>query len=312
MRFLRKLFIYLLLLAIIGASGVFIFNRLEMQGRTYNPFVKPCRTAIKYSIGPVDPQFNLTQNQLEDTIAQAAQVWDKAAGLNLFKYDPNAPLQIKMVYDQRQQATNEAQSLEAELKALNAQQTKLDKQYSGLNTQYNQKLAALKTAITDYEKDLKNYNQDVAYWNNHGGAPADEYDKLKKEQNDLNDRYKKLKSREDDLNSLAKQINTIAAQENKIVKNYNSEVTTFQNKYGGTQEFEKGVFNSSQGITIYQFKETDDLRMTLIHELGHALGLEHVGNPQSIMYYLMGEQNLDDPAPTAEDMAELKNVCQLN
>lgn len=311
MRFLRKLFLYLLLLIVLATGAVILVNKYRPGNHAYLPFQKPCRTPLKYSIGPIDPRFNLTAKQLQDTVAQAAQVWEKASGLNLFQYDPSAPLQIKMVYDVRQQATNEAESLEADLNALNTKQATLDKQYSGLNSQYNQQLAALKTAIADYEKDLKDYNADVANWNKQGGAPPDEYDKLKKRKKDLDSRYDSLKNQEAELNKLGRQINAIAAQENKIVNNYNQEVTTFQNKYGGTQEFEKGVFDSAAGITIYQYKETDDLRMTLIHELGHALGLEHVQNPKSIMYYLMGEQDLDNPTLSADDLTALKNICQL-
>lgn len=299
-------------LAIIAGSGFFVANLLQLDGRTYNPFIKPCRTPIRYSIGPVDTRFDIRYDQFKKILAEAENVWEKPACLNLFEYDPDAPLRIKMAYDGRQQATSEARSLEAELEALNAKQAALNRQYTGLNAQYNQKSDALKKDIADYEKDLKDYNKDVAYWNGRGGAPADEYDELKEEQDDLKKRYDKLKKQENELNDLAKQINAIAAQENKIVSNYNSEVTTFQNKYGGTQEFEKGVFDSAAGITIYQFKENDDLLLTLIHELGHALGMQHVQNPRSIMYYLMGEQDLDNPTLTAEDMAELKSACALN
>lgn len=311
MIFLRKLFIYFLLLVVIVGAGIFIAKRLQSGERTYNPFINPCRTPIKYSIGPIDPRFKITQEQLKDLIVQAVQVWNKASGLDLFEYDQSAPLQVKMVYDERQQETNEAESLQASLKFLEVKQAVLSKQYSGLNAQYDQKLKAFKSALSDYQKDLSDYNKSVSYWNNLGGAPEDEYDKLKEEQDDLNAEYKKLKSREKDLNSLSKQINTIAAQENKIVSSYNQSVTTFQNKYGGTQEFEKGVFDPSQGIVVYQFREDDDLRMTIIHELGHALGMKHVDNPKSIMYYLMGEQDLDNPTLTNEDAAELKNVCVL-
>jgi len=51
--------------------------------------------------------------------------------------------------------------------------------------------------------------------------------------------------------------------------------------------------------------------LTLIHELGHALGLNHLENPQAFMYYLMGEQGMENPSLTAEDLQALKEACQL-
>jgi len=312
MRVLKKIFLYTLLLVIVSVGALVIAGKIHQKNQSIATFEKPCRMPLKYSIGEIDPRFNVAQDQLKDLISQAGAVWDKASGLNLFEYDPNAPLRIKMIYDERQQETDEASQLDADLKNLESNRSALDKQYGGLDKKYDQKLAAFKTGLASYEKRLKDYNEEVAYWNKKGGAPADEYAKLKKEQKDLNDEYDALKDQESELKSLASQINGIANKENSIVNNYNSAVTTYQNKYGKTQEFEKGVYDPTQGITIYQFREIADLRLTLVHELGHALGLGHTQNPQSIMYYLMGEQNLENPAPTAEDTAELKTVCQLN
>lgn len=312
MRFLRKLFLYLLLLIILSAGAVVVAGKFRQGNRAYVPFAKSCRTPLKYSIGEIDPRFDITPEQLKNIIAEAENVWEKEGGLDFFTYDPGAPLQIKMVYDERQQGTVEADQLENDLKTLENQRLALDRQYGGLDQEYDRKLAAFKSALAAYEKKLKDYNKDVSYWNKKGGAPEDEYEKLKKEQEELEKDYEALKDQESELKKLASRLNSLVNKENALVNNYNLAITTYQNKYGETQEFEKGVFDSAQGITIYQFRGMDDLRLTIIHELGHALGLGHTQNPQSIMYYLMGEQNLENPTPISEDMAELKNVCQLN
>lgn len=312
MRFLKKLFLYLLLLAIISVSGVVIAGKIRQGNQPAVTLEKPCRTPLKYSIGEIDPRFNITPEQLKDIISQAGEVWDKASGLNLFEYDPSAELKIKMVYDERQQETAEAGQLENDLANLEKQRSALDRQYGGLDAEYDKKLVQFNADLKKYGEDLKDYNKDVAYWNKRGGAPADEYDKLKKRQKSLNETYDALKDRESELKKLSSGLNSIAKKENVLINNYNSAVTTYQNKYGEAQEFEKGVYDPAQGITIYQFRETADLRLTLVHELGHMLGVGHTQNPQSIMYYLMGEQNLENPTLAPEDMVELKTVCQLN
>lgn len=311
MIFFKKLLSFLFIVIVTVSAGFLVFKKAHPELRNYIPTAKPCSIPLKYSIGNIDPQFEISQGQLKKIISEAAGVWDKASGLDLFQYDPNATLKVQMVYDERQQETNAAESLEASLKALNTTKVTLDKQYDGLVTKYKQKLGAFKAGIADYEKKLQSYNKNVDYWNSRGGAPADEYNQLKKDKQALDEKLSSLKKQQSDLNGLSGQINSLAAQENKIVSNYNKAVKTFQNEYGSAQEFEKGIFDSGQGIIIYQFKEEDDLRLTLVHELGHALGMDHVENPKSIMYYLMGEQDLNNPTLTAEDMAELKSVCQL-
>ena len=54
--------------------------------------------------------------------------------------------------------------------------------------------------------------------------------------------------------------------------------------------FHKGHFNGKQ-IFIYEFSSLNDLRLTLAHEFGHALGLKHTKDPKSLMYPRIKEQD---------------------
>ena len=64
-------------------------------------------------------------------------------------------------------------------------------------------------------------------------------------------------------------------------------------------------------ILVYQFGNKKDLSLALSHELGHALGLNHVENAKSIMYYVTGNNNDILATPSIEDLAELKRVCKI-
>lgn len=71
-------------------------------------------------------------------------------------------------------------------------------------------------------------------------------------------------------------------------------------------EYKSGVYE--QEIDIYEFSTKAKLRRVLAHELGHALGLDHVEDPKAIMYRL--NQGTNDTL-TKDDLAELKTYCNI-
>lgn len=70
--------------------------------------------------------------------------------------------------------------------------------------------------------------------------------------------------------------------------------------------FDKGQFNGRE-IVIYEFESEDDLRVTLAHEFGHALGLKHHDDPYALMYPQLSKQNLKDFRLGKADVALLNN-----
>jgi predicted Zn-dependent protease len=68
------------------------------------------------------------------------------------------------------------------------------------------------------------------------------------------------------------------------------------------------VRNGAEKINIYEFESRSQLIRILSHELGHAIGLGHNENAESIMYYLNKGTGL---SPTAEDIRDLKAYCKI-
>lgn len=270
----------------------------------------PCEEPIKYSLGQIDSQFNLSSKEFKSLISEAEVFWEDSAKRNLFEYDAAVSFRISLIFDERQMQTFDSEKLESALKKLETEHNDLIKQFGSLQNAYRKKLADYNAQLSLYEKRLKKYNKDVKYWNDRGGAPADEYADLEKEKKKLKELANSLEQQRLEVNSLAVKTNQVIKKENQVVEKYNTDVATYKSKYGESREFEKGVFDG-EGINIYQYKEKDDLRLTLIHELGHALGLNHLENPRSIMYYLMGEQEMENPVLTPEDLQELNEVCQF-
>jgi hypothetical protein len=302
--------IFLIFLVVI--FWLVLANRKSVREFVQNDigFNRLCSKPVKYSIGSVDSKFNISESELQAEAVKAEKIWDSSVGKNLLEYDPNATLKINLVYDGRQEMTDETNKLDSKLEQLKSQHDLVISQYSQLKGDLKKRADAYNKSLKEYQDRVKNFNKGVSFWDSQGGAPQDEYDKLKKEEKNLKALFDNLEKERNDLNVLIAKSNNLAAKENNIVNNYNNSVNTYQNKYGGTREFEKGIFNG-ETINIYEFREINDLELTLIHEFGHALGLDHTQNPQSIMYPTIGEQNIDNPALTTEDLVELKNVCKI-
>ncbi len=272
--------------------------------------LNPCSQPKTFAIGSIDPRFNIKKEELAKLAQQAAAIWNKAARRTILQYNSKASLKINLIFDQRQSQTLAKENLERKLKSLTLNNNKLTKQYANLNNTYQQQRNQYERNLKKYKNRLGDYNQEVNYWNEQGGAPEDEYHQLKKERDKLKDEYEKLEKQRKEINKLSGKTNAVVVQENKIVNQYNNQWTTYKSEFGTTKEFEKGVFNTKE-INIYQFQKKSDLLLTLAHELGHYLGMQHVQNSQSIMYYLLSNQNLDNPVPTMQDKNELKRVCSL-
>lgn len=310
---MKKFLKYFLIIILFSLWGIILTNKeqtREAVKTVYQTINPPCSQPLEYSIGQIDPKFGLSKDDLVKLAGSAETVWEAPSGKNLFQYDPKVAFKINLIFDERQEQTLESGKLEENLNNLKLSQEAVEKQYSSLQGQYTQKVSAYEKAVDSYHDRLKRYNTEVDFWNSQGGASPDKYDELQKEKKKLKDLYNSLEKQRVEINNLAGKSNELITKENQIINRYNTDVATYKSKFGDTREFEKGLFNG-EGINIYQFQEKSDLELTLAHELGHYLGLAHVENPQSIMYYLIGDQNLDNPAPTEQDLAQLKTVCRL-
>ncbi len=274
---MKKFLSYIFLLALIGASAYFIYEKN----------LSPCDRPIEYSIGRFDTQFGVSEEDFKSYITEAGSVWEKALNRKIFVYNPNAAFKINLVYDQRQLDTVQKQKTEFGLSTVEDAFKKLDADFKVFKNEYDQKVSV-------YEQNLALYK-------------AGKYSNTQIEQ---------LNTEASDLNNMTKQLNALLAERNAKAAEYNQIATDYNKKYNSGMEFNQAEYISpSTGkageINVYQFGNKNDLILALAHELGHALGMNHVENPKSIMYYITGVNTETDLTPSAEDLAELNKVCKI-
>ncbi|GGI61998.1 hypothetical protein GCM10011446_34930 [Acinetobacter vivianii] len=254
---------------------------------------------LRYRIADLDPRLNITQQQMIELSQQAAAIWAKDTGQNYFVYDPEASFVIHLVFDQRQvrsmKRSENLNQLEQE------QQHWLDQ---------NQQLQHLKQSVARSETQLE--LQKIDYQNNQqkyqqavqnlkvSTKNQKQIARLEQQQHTLQQQSVDLEAKIAEHNQLVQQFNRQTEQSKQLHQQLTESVAAFNQTFK-PQILHKGQFHGQQ-IFIYEFSSMDDLRLTLAHEFGHALGLKHTQDPKSLMYPRIKEQNAKDFQLTDTDL----------
>ena len=268
------------------------FNALS--DRLLHPF----DTRLRYRIAEVDPRFKLSPEQVKSISLQATQIWEDGTGQDYFVYDDNAKLSIHLIYDERQfeseQRRAHIRQLEANQKLWLNKKRQLDQieQQMLHNKQFLQhKQQQLDQQIQHYHQEMRQYNtaQHADYFQQQQRALQHNIQALQQEIHQYNQKIVQLNQQIDQLNSLDQQLDNSVQQ--------------FKQRFQ-PHLFHKGLFNGKQ-IMVYEFASEADLRLTLAHELGHALGLQHTNDPHALMYPMLQQQNVNNFRLSAADKALL-------
>ena len=261
----------------------------------HNVLRSPCARFIEYDIGTFDERFLISRDAFITQIELAEIPWEEAAGKNLFRYVPGADFKVNLIWSEEQERLYQGNVLENQLDSRQESIESIQNRYQSAVTRYERSVKEYETKLTAYEKD-------VTYWNNQGGAPEDEYTKLQKEATSLENKAK-------EVNRLLAQVNDIAEENNQKVENYNNGVEQYNDLFVGGYEFDAGNTDGRE-INVYSYDGDQELRVLLVHEFGHVLGIEHVDDPYSVMYYLLNDQNKKGEL-TDVDIAALEISCRL-
>lgn len=264
-----------------------------------------CERRVEYYVGSIDKKFDISEEELLSVIDQAASVWEESVGHTVFTYVPDSKVAINLVFDERQEKTrleqqesssidNSGDRISTATDALDRDEKnieRLEQEYQSLQNEYNKASAKLSSL-----KSRANSTSGAAQYNNQVSK--------------VNGLISLLQQKQAQLNTAINSFNGRVKSTQRLVNNHNDSINSYNSTFTSEEDFDKGDYGSNV-VSIYQYENNKDLALVIAHELGHVLGLDHVENPDSIMYYTLEEQNTNNMSLSDEDIEELGKRCSL-
>jgi hypothetical protein len=260
---------------------------------------------VDYSLGNFDSRFGISQERFLQLVDEAIKVWEDAAARELFQLSQNGSMKINLVFDWRQERLLEAKAAKAKIDENGKSFDQLQAEYDERARSVDQVRLAYEETAQAYKSHLSDYNSRVARWNEGREHTEAEQRYLQNRKKELEDEQGALDKKVNELNSKGEELNELGEKMKAFSQKLNLDVESFNGTYVRSRDFEKGVYDG-KAINIYEFEREDDLKLTLVHEFGHALGLGHLENPKAIMNRKLAVQDVTNIRLTSDDLNLLK------
>jgi hypothetical protein len=267
------------------ALFVLVALSIAMVANSVNEYLykRPCKAPVQYSIGKIDPRFNISRSAVEQKLEIAAQTWSSAVKKKLFQRVPSGGISVNFIYDIRQELVERNIVLDKNERHIIAEHVRLLEESDAI------------------EADKKALSKKESLIIQRGRQTKADFDWMNAENKKLSDRITKLN---DEYNKLEQ----LSETHSKAIDAYNADLAIATAGRGGLRkgEYRGGLWNTN--ISVFYYTDTRDLQSTLAHEFGHALWLRHNDDVDAIMY--MSDGNA--VKPSARDLKDLEQVCTMD
>lgn len=259
-----------------------------------------CDQLISWRLDSIDPAFGLSAAEALPLISDAAAQWNQALGKEVLRYDPQHGFPIRFVFDARQQQQLEQLLLERNLQRYDERISDQQQDFERQLADFQQNKQAFEQKDRQLAADIKLFNE-KAQQADPGAAAL-----LGREQAELLSRQKEHALEAEQLDALSEKLQDRQKQLNNTIADRNALIPAQQ----ATGLAEVGLLEQrgqNRTMTIFAYKDSHHLTLTLLHEFGHALGIGHLSDPGSIMH---DQLNSAQQQLTAADISAWHQQCR--
>lgn len=283
---------------------------------SYSPFSSPsatvpCEEPLTYRLGDIDSRFDITRDQLTKVLREVEILWGTALDRQLLDYQKDGKVAVHLIYSEDQQRTEAEQALAKRIRDQKEYIEVLEDEYKDLKYRFEARHSDYKKIATAYNKKAETYYR-LRSKGQDKEVTSQLYKRLEKMEKEVNDLKSEIERKEENLELLRQRTNAKSRQLNTLIDQQNQLVTRYNRRFSEAKKFNQGRYikkGDEERINIFQFGNMAQLKVVLAHEAGHALGLDHVKNPKSIMHAIMEEQDIFNLSLTDEDVEAIKNRC---
>lgn len=304
---------FVLLFAIGVLSGV-LYITSEERDTILAKSLTPCQNPLTYRLGEVDTRFGITETEVKEAMNSASALWAGALQRPLAVYDEEGDVIINLVYDDRQQMVDGELRFRGRIQSEQTLTDQLQNEYDRKKMEFDQRSENYVDLARETRAKLNELNHWVQEKNESGGIAQDELQNFEQRKAEVERMQAEVLNGRETLDRQASYINRLSERLNRRIEDKNKLIDEYNEEFAGESRFAKATFQrigDGGVITVNQFLSKKELPLLMAHELGHALGLDHVSNPRSVMHGRMGAQQIDpDVQLTNEDRDAIRNRCR--
>ncbi len=301
------------LLLVIGVlSGVLYFTS-EERDIIRAKYLTPCQNPLTYRLGEIDTRFGITEDEVMQAMSSASILWAGALGRPLAVFDEEGDVVINLVYDDRQETVDGELRFRGRIQTEQNFTDQLQKEYDRKKSEFDQQSESYVKLARETRAKLNELNSWVQEKNESGGMLKNEFQDFEQRKAEAERMQAKVLSGRESLDRQANDINRLLDRLNRRIEDKNKLINQYNEEFAGESRFAKATFQrvgDGGVIIVNQFMSKKELPLLMAHELGHALGLDHVNNPRSVMHGRMGAQQIDPMVQlTGEDRQAIRDRC---